>query len=134
MYPGIFGRYPLFKCFITQCGKLKWTWITQLGILGFKEIKFLKMVIKFDFLNKIPLWWCFLKNMMTTYQYDVSLNNFKFQKMKMVNINYLHSKSSDKHILCNFSYVVISYQVWNIHNTLNVLFTLCATTILLFFD
>ncbi len=31
----------------------------------------------------------FLKNMMTTYQIDVLLINFKFQKMQVVNINYL---------------------------------------------
>ncbi len=44
----------------------------------------------------------FLKNMMTTYQFDVLLNNFKFQKLQVVNINYLQTKSSEKHILNAF--------------------------------
>jgi hypothetical protein len=66
--------------------------------------------------------WCFVQQ-------------FQFSKMPVTNNNWLQSKSDGKHKLSvKFSYVIIIYQVWNNHNTLNVLFTSCAINILLFFD
>jgi hypothetical protein len=43
------------------------------------------MVIMIDVLNKIPLWWFFWGDMVITYEFDVLLYNFKFQKMQVVN-------------------------------------------------
>jgi hypothetical protein len=47
------------------------------------------MVIMIDFWNKIPLRWFLLGDMMITYEFDVLLYNFKFQKMQVVNNNWL---------------------------------------------
>jgi hypothetical protein len=45
---------------------------------------------------------------MITFQFDVFLNSFKFQKMSVVNINWLQSKNDKKHKLnVKFSYVII---------------------------
>jgi hypothetical protein len=67
--------------------------------IGFTDINFFKWQLK---KKQDSIMMIFLKNMMTTYQFDVLLNNFKFQKLQVVNINYLQTKSSEKHILNAF--------------------------------
>jgi hypothetical protein len=58
---------------------------------------------------------------------------WKLKNANVKNINKFLSKSGGKHILnVKFSYVATIYEMWNINNILNVLFTPCAINILLF--
>jgi len=71
---------------IPNCAKLKWSCMTHFGIFAWEEIKLQKMKIKkewkfiFEAQNSIMM--NFLKNMVTTYQFDVLLNNFELKKCK----------------------------------------------------